>query len=205
MRLKLLALGALALSAPALAATVDWAGKPADGPAGPNSAAVLGQPDGIATSISFYAASHVRDFKPGKISPAQLEKALKLPAGELAKWDLIAFESKSPDPAAPGFDSSMWMASDLKGLVSAVYDGRSGKPAPGTGQGWSFRSGTMTNAEFKAAFGPAPRAFGDFAWILIKLPPGVDKTSPNLAVWLGGGPLGVPGNDPAPDAIGVIR
>jgi hypothetical protein len=32
--------------------------------------------------------------------------------------------------------------------------------------------------------------FGDGAWILIKLPPGVDKRSPNLAVWLSGGPLG---------------
>ncbi|MFN3517166.1 MAG: hypothetical protein ACK4YM_08410, partial [Novosphingobium sp.] len=151
MRLTYLALAALALStpaltAPALAITVDWASKPADGPPGPNTAAVLGQPDGHATSISFFAASHVRDFKPGKVSAAQIEKALRLPAGELARWDLIAFESKAADPAAPGFDSSMWMASDLKVLVSAVYDGRIGKAAPGTGAGWSFRSGSMTNA-----------------------------------------------------------
>ena len=205
MRLTFPALCALALATPALATTVHWASKPADGPPGPTTAAVLGQPDGLATSISFYAASHVRDFKPGKVSAAQLEKALRLPAGELGKWDIIAFESKAADPAAPGFDSSMWMASDMKVLASAVYDGRSGKAAPGTGAGWSFRSGSMTNAEFRALFGPAPRAFGDFAWILIKLPPGIDKASPNLAVWLGGGPMGVPGNDPAPDAIGVIR
>lgn len=205
MTIKPIALAALLAAGPALATTVNWAAKPADGPAGPTNAAVLGQPDGMATSISFFASTYVRDFKPGKVSAATVEKALKLPAGELAKWDVIAFESKAADPEAPGFDSSMWMATDLKGLVSAIYDGRSGKPAAGSAAGWAFKSGTMSNAEFKASFGPAPRAFGDFAWILIKLPAGVDKNSPNLAVWLSGGPLGVPGNDPAPDAIGVIR
>lgn len=170
MRLKFLALGALALSAPALAASVEWASKPADGPAGPNSAAVLGQPDGVATSISFYAASHVRDFKPGKVSAAQLEKAMKLPAGELAKWDVIAFESKSPGAGGPGFDSSMWMASDLKSIASAAYDSTTGAAVAGSGDGWRFRSGRMALADFKLLF-PGNRVFGDGAWILIKLPP----------------------------------
>lgn len=205
MRFAMLAAVAALIAAPALAATVDWAAKPADGPAGPTTAAVLGQPDGIATSISFYASSYVRDFKPGKVSAAAIEAALKLPAGELAKWDLIAFENKTIDPAAPGFDSAMWMVNDMTTLSSAVYDARTGKAAPGTGAGWSFRSGTLTNAEFKKLFGPVPRAFGDYAWILIKLPAGIDKRSPNLAVWLSGGAMGQSNADPSPDAIGVIR
>lgn len=205
MTLKPFALAALLLSAPALATTVDWAMKPADGPSGPSTAAVLGQPDGVATALQFYSYAFVRDFKPGKASAAAIEKALKLPPGELARWDVIAFESKTADPAAPGFDSSSWMATDLKGMSSAIYDSRTGKTVAGTGAGWSFRSGHLTNAEYKALFAPAPRAYGDYAWILIKLPPGIDKTSPNLAVWLGAGQLGTPANDPAPDAIGVIR
>ena len=108
------------------------------------------------------------------------------------------------------------MRKDWLKIYVGIFTGRPDDPtlvegvpdlffAPHVNPEMLFGQQLQTNAEFKAAFGPAPRAFGDFAWILIKLPPGVDKTSPNLAVWLGGGPLGVPGNDPAPDAIGVIR
>ena len=110
MRMTVLALGALALSAPTLAASVEWGSKPADSANQSGSMAVLGQPDGIATSISFFASSYVRDFKPGKVNAAQIEKLLKLPAGELAKWDVIAFESKSLNAPGQGFDSSMWRA-----------------------------------------------------------------------------------------------
>lgn len=53
--------------------------------------------------------------------------------------------------------------------------------------------------------GPAPRAFGDFVWLLIKLPSTMDKRSDRLAVWLSGGPISGSASDPAPDAIGVIR
>jgi len=46
----------------------------------------------------------------------------------------------------------------------------------------------------------------DAAWLLIKFPSVVEKTSPNLAVWMGGGPIPSPDdNMPTPDAIGVIR
>ncbi|MBN8500678.1 MAG: hypothetical protein J0M19_05960 [Sphingomonadales bacterium] len=204
MHVKILLPVLLALASPALATSLDWASRAADGAPGPTTAAVLGQPDGIATSISFFAASHVRDFKPGKVSAAQLERAMKLPAGELAKWDIIAFESKQPGSGGPGFDSSMWMASDLHAVTSAAYDSTTGNAVPGTGEGWKFRSGRIPLADFKAVF-PGNRVFGDGAWILIKLPPVVDKRSPNLAVWLSGGPMGKGDADPAPDAIGVIR
>lgn len=204
MRMTVLALGALALSAPTLAASVEWGSKPADSTNQSGSMAVLGQPDGIATSISFFASSYVRDFKPGKVNTAQIEKLLKLPAGELAKWDVIAFESKSLNAPGQGFDSSMWMASDLKTISSAAYDSNTGAAVPGSGEGWKFRSGRVAMADFKTVF-PGNRVFGDAAWILIKLPPGVDKRSPNLAVWLSGGPMGGGDADPAPDAIGVIR
>lgn len=201
MRFTLPALAALACSAPALAASVDWASKPADSSVS-TSAAVLGQADGVATSIPFYAAAHVRDFKPGKVSAAQIEKALKLPVGELGKWDLIAFESRAPSPGQ-AFASSLWNVSDLNLITSAAYDGVSQTAVPGTGEGWRFRSGTIDAVTFKGLFG-SQRSYGPFNWILIKLPPVIDKRSDRIAVWLSGrldkGDVG-----PAPDAIGVIR
>lgn len=201
MRFAIPALLSLVGAAPALAASVDWASKPADSSV-TTSAAVLGQADGVATSVPFYAAVHVRDFKPGKVSAAAIEKALKLPAGELGKWDLIAFESRAPSPGQ-AFASSLWNVSDLNVIASAAYDGTTQAAVPGTGEGWRFRSGTIDHASYKALFGTA-RAFGSYNWILIKLPPTIDKRSDRIAVWLSGrldkGDVG-----PAPDAIGVIR
>mgnify|MGYP007030460276 CR=1 FL=1 len=192
-----------ALARPAMAETVQWASKIAD-PGNTNSAAVTGAPDGVATSITFYSAAYVRDFQPGRASMAQMERMLKLPAGELARWDVIAIESKAIAPGETGFDSSMWMVNDMQKLKSAVYDGSTKASVPGTGEGWTFRTGMIAKADFKALF-PGPRVFADSAYILIKLPAGIDKRSPNLAVWLSGGPMGVSSSDPAPDAIGVIR
>lgn len=201
MRYMTFALATLACSAPALATSVDWASKPADN-AVSTSAAVLGQADGVATSIPFYAAAHVRDFKPGKVSAAQIEKALKLPAGELGNWDLIAFESRAPSPGQ-AFASSLWNVTDLNVITSAAYDGTSQAAVPGTGEGWRFRSGTIDAATFKALFG-SQRTFGPFNWILIKLPTVIDTKSDRIAVWLSGR-LDKADVGPAPDAIGVIR
>lgn len=186
-----------------VAQNVQWASKQADD-ATVTSAAVHGQPDGIATAVGFYNSVYVRDFKTGKVGMAQLEKAMKLPAGELGKWDLIAFESEAPGSGAY-FDGSMWMVQDMQKMVSTVYDSRTRASVPGTGSGWSFKTGRMTLAEFKATY-PGPRVMADSAWLLIKFPSVVDKTSPNLAVWMGGGPIPSPDdNMPSPDAIGVIR
>lgn len=193
----------VAAAAPVHAQSVQWASKQADS-AVTNSAAVLGQPDGIGTSVAFYGFSYVRDFQPGKARGAEIEKALKLPAGELAKWDLIAFELGSSAGTGGGFDSSMWLIHDMQKLAAVVYDGKAKAAAPGSASGWAFRSGTLTLTEYKALF-PGNRVFSGAAWLLIKLPAGVDKRSPNLAVWLGGGPIPGTDSDPAPDAIGVIR
>jgi|GEM_PF-1825069 hypothetical protein len=187
---------------PLSAQNVQWASKPA-APSVTNSNAVLGQPDGVATSVAFYDYAYVRDFQTGKVSAAQMEKAMKLPAGELRKWDIVAFESESVG-SGKAFDSSMWMVQDMQKLASAVYDSKTGNPVPGTGAGWSFKAGRIAKADFKASFG-GTRIFADAAWLLIKLPAGVDKSSSNLAVWLGGGPMPGEDNTPAPDAIGVIR
>lgn len=204
MKFSRLVLAGLALAAaqPVLAQTVSWASKPADGSADANSAAVIGQPDGVATAISFFSASYVREFVPGKVSLAALEKAMKLPAGELAKWDVIAIGNLST--GASGFNTSMWMANDLKKISSALYESRTGAAAPGTGDGWKFRSGSIAKADFKALY-PSNRIFVDASFLLIKLPPAIDKSSPNLAIWMGGGPLGVSDGIISPDAIGVVR
>ncbi|WP_324332867.1 hypothetical protein [Sphingorhabdus sp.] len=187
----------------AAAQNVQWASKQADD-AVVTSAAVHGQPDGIATAVGFYNSVYVRDFKAGKVGAVQLEKAMKLPAGELGKWDLIVFESEAPGSGA-FFDGSMWMVQDMQKMVSTVYDSRTRASVPGTGSGWSFKTGRMTMAEFKAIY-PGPRVMADAAWLLIKFPSVVEKTSPNLAVWMGGGPIPSPDdNMPTPDAIGVIR
>lgn len=201
MRVSLLPLAMLAVASPGIAGSIDWASKPADSSV-TTAAAVLGAPDGVATSVAFYAAVHVRDFKPGKVTAAQIEKALRLPAGELANWDLIAFESRAASPGQ-AFASSLWNVSDLNLISSAAYDGTAKASAPGSGDGWRFRSGTVDNATYKALFG-APRAFGSYNWILIKLPPTIDKKSDRIAVWLSGR-LDKGDAGPAPDAIGVIR
>lgn len=204
MNLKRLALGfaAFGLATSAQAQTVAWASKPADGPAGANTAAVLGAPDGVATAISFFQASYVRDFVAGKVSAAALEKAMKLPAGELAKWDAVAIGNLSS--GASGFNSSMWMANDLARISSAIYDSKTGAAAPGTGDGWKFRSGTFAKADFKALY-PSNRIFVDASYLLIKLPATIDRKSPNLALWMGGGPLGAADGIISLDAIGVVR
>lgn len=194
---------ALLFASQAQAQTISWASKPADADVN-YSGAVLGPPDGKATAVDLYGFAYVRDFQPGAPSAASLERALKLPAGELARWDLIAFEGKSAGENAP-YDGSMWMVQDLQKMVSVVYDSKTGSAVPGTGTGWAFRTGVLTSAEYKALF-PVSRYPASVGWLLIRLPAGtVDKRSPNLAVWLGGGPLGSQTNSPAPDAIGVIR
>lgn len=199
----LLTLSLLGTASAARAENIQWASKPADSMV-KYSDAVMGQPDGIATAVGFYDFAYVREFVAGKVSLAQVEKAMKLPTGELAKWDLIIFEAEHRD-SGQFFDGSMWMVQDMQKMVSTVYDSKTRSSVPGTGAGWNFKTGRMTMAEFKAVF-PGPRVQADAAWLLIKLPSSIDKTSPNLAVWLGGGPIPSPEhNMPSPDAIGVIR
>jgi hypothetical protein len=196
-------IGNMALVVSAHAQNLHWASKPADSQV-LNSAAVLGQPDGVATSVAFYGFAYVRDFQPGRVTAAQIERGLGLPAGELARWDIIAFQGNSAGSTRP-FDSSMWMVQDMRKLTSVVYDSSTGAAVEGTGLGWRFRSGYLPNEQYRALF-PGNRYSAGAGWILIKLPPGVvNKASPNLAIWLGGGPMPGTNNLPAPDAIGVIR
>lgn len=185
------------------AQNIQWASKPSDSIV-KYSDAVMGQPDGIATAVGFYDFVYVREFVNGKVTLPQLEKAMKLPSGELGKWDLVIFEAEHRDSGL-FFDGSMWMVQDMQKMVSTVYDSKTRASVPATGAGWTFKTGRMTMAEYKAVF-PGPRVQADAAWLLIKLPPAIDKTSPNLAVWMGGGPIPSPEhNMPSPDAIGVIR
>lgn len=193
----------LPAAAPVSAQQVHWASKPADSAAAANSAAVMGQPDGAATSIAFYGFAYVRDFVPGRVTASALEKALKLSNGELARWDLILFQDRVPGDVR-NFASAMIVAQDLVKVTSATYDGTTGMARPGTGAGWMFKTGNLPAVRFKTLF-PGTRVASS-SWLLVKLPVGtVNKVSPNLAVWIGGGPAPGVDNDPSPDAIGVIR
>ncbi len=195
----------LALSQPALAQSVDWAMKPANDYSRYNTGAVTGPPDGVATALTFYDTTWVRDFQPGRITAAALERGLKLPAGELAKWDVIAFEAHHAEGHGLPFDSALFMASDLSNILSSAY---SPKTNSGTyadpKSGWKFRSGPLSVAEYKAMF-PAARIFGPVGWILIKLPPGVDKKSPMFSFWMSEDYSQTDNGVPAPESIGVIR
>jgi hypothetical protein len=194
-----------AASAPALAQSVDWSTKPAHSYQRYNTGAVTGPPDGVATALDFYDTTWVRDFQPGKVTAAALEKGLKLPAGELAKWDVIAFEAHHADAHGQPFDSALWMVTDLTNISASAYDPvNNGGTYADPKSGWNFRSGPLSANEYKALF-PAPKLAGPIGWILIKLPPGVDKKSPMFSVWLSENYSQANNGVPAPEAIGVIR
>jgi hypothetical protein len=204
-RLSLLFMLIVATSSPALAQSVEWSSKPAHSYQRYNTGAVTGPPDGTATALDFYDTTWVRDFVPGKTSAAALEKALKLPAGELAKWDIIAFEAHHADAHGQPFDSALWMVTDLTNISASAYDPvNSGGTYADAKSGWKFRSGPISAAEYKALF-PAPRLAGPLGWILIKLPAGVDKKSPMFSVWLSENYSKGENGVPAPESIGVIR
>ena len=195
----------LAASQPDMAQSVHWSTKPANDYSRYNTGAVTGPPDGTASALTWFDTTWVRDFQPGKITAAALEKGLKLPAGELAKWDIIAFEAHHADGHNQPFDSALWMASDLSHILASSYD-----PATGNGTyteartGWKFRAGPLSVAEYKALF-PGAKNAGPMGWILIKLPPCLDKRSPMFSVWVSENFSQGPNGVPAPDAIGVIR
>lgn len=196
---------AFAAASPAFAQTVNWSTKPAHSTQRYNTGAVTGPPDGVATALDFYDTTWVRDFQPGKISAAALEKGLKLPAGELGKWDIVAFEAHHADAHGMPFDSALWMVTDLTNISASAYD-----PVNGGGtysdakSGWKFRSGPLSVAEYKALF-PGSKIYGPVGWILIKLPAGVDKKSPMFSVWLSENYSQANNGIPAPESIGVIR
>lgn len=196
---------AFAVASPAFAQTVNWSTKPAHSTQRYNTGAVTGPPDGVATALDFYDTTWVRDFQPGKISAAALEKGLKLPAGELGKWDIVAFEAHHADAHGMPFDSALWMVTDLTNISASAYD-----PVNGGGtysdakSGWKFRSGPLSVAEYKALF-PGSKIYGPVGWILIKLPAGVDKKSPMFSVWLSENYSQANNGIPAPESIGVIR
>lgn len=195
----------VAASQAALAQSVHWSTKSANDYSRYNTGAVTGPPDGAATALTWFDTTWVRDFQPGKISAATLERGLKLPAGELAKWDIIAFEAHHADAHGQPFDSALWMASDLKNILASPYD-----PATAGGtytdprSGWKFRADPLSAAEYKALF-PGAKNAGPMGWILIKLPPGVDKTSPMFSVWVSENFSQSANGIPAPESIGVIR
>ncbi len=195
----------LAASFPALAQSVDWSSKSAHSYQRYNTGAVTGAPDGVATALDFYDTTWVREFVPGKITAAALEKGLKLPAGELAKWDIIAFEAHHADAHGQPFDSALWMVTDLTNISASAYDPvNSGGTYSDAKSGWKFRSGPISVAEYKALF-PGSKLAGPAGWILIKLPAGVDKKSPMFSVWLSENYSQANNGIPAPESIGVIR
>lgn len=190
---------------PALAQSVEWSSKPAHSYQKYNTGAVTGPPDGSATALDFYDTTWVREFVAGKTSAATLEKGLKLPAGELAKWDIIAFEAHHADAHGKPFDSALWMVTDLTNISASAYDpANSGGTYTDAKSGWKFRSGPISVAEYKALF-PASKLAGPAGWILIKLPAGVDKKSPMFSVWLSENYSTGENGVPAPESIGVIR
>jgi hypothetical protein len=196
---------ALAVSAPLAAQSVDWSSKAAHSYQRYNTGAVIGAPDGVATALDFYDTTWVRDFQPGKISAAALEKGLKLPVGELAKWDIVAFEAHHANAQGQPFDSALWMVTDLTNISASAYDpANSGGTYADPKSGWKFRSGPLSVADYNALF-PGSKIAGPVGWILIKLPAGVDKKSPMFSVWLSENYSQSANGIPAPESVGVIR
>lgn len=166
-----------------------------------NPPAVLGAPDGVFTGLGSHHFVWVLNFKLGSGSRADLEKMMGLAPGDLKNWDIIAFEGQGGAVGAP-FESSLWTFTDEQHMVGAAFSSalRGANPP---GSEIAFKTGAFSAAQYQSLF-PAAAGGVEISWILVKLPAGIDKHSPDFSVTLSGALIPGTEGSPDPDAIGVI-
>lgn len=166
-----------------------------------NPPAALGAPDGVFTGLGSHHFVWVLNFKLGSGSRADLEKMMGLAPGELKTWDIIAFEGQGGSVGEP-FESSLWTFTDEQHMVGAAFSSAlRGANPPGSEV--TFKTGAFTAAQYQSLF-PAAAGGVEISWILVKLPAGIDKRSPDFSVTLSGALIPGTEGSPDPDAIGVI-
>lgn len=168
----------------------------------PDPGAVLGPPNGTITGLGEYHYVWLRNFSNVVDHSDGLGAVLGLAPGELANWDVIAFEDNGGSPASGGgWESSIWLFTDQEHAAAAAFNEATAAANPPDG-GVVFRTGSIHGAMFSSLFG-ASTSSTVVSWILIRLPDGIRTSSPNFSVWVSGALIGE--GSPDPDAIGVLR
>ncbi len=164
--------------------------------------AVLGAPDGVSTALSDYHYIWVRNFSNDVSYGGGLETAMGLAPGELANWDVIAFEDNGGSAASGGgWESSIWFFTDQRNAAAGAFNEATGA-ANGSGGGVAFRTGSLSGAIYNSLFGSSSSS-AVVSWILVNAPDEIDTHSPTFSVWVSGALLGE--GSPDPDAIGLMR
>lgn len=164
--------------------------------------AVLGPPDGKVTGLGEYHYVWARNFSNVVDHADGLSGVLGLAPGELANWDVIAFEDNAGSPAAGGgWESSLWFFTDQQHAAAAAFNEATAAANPPDG-GIAFRTGSIAGAMFSSLFG-ASTSSPVISWILISLPDAINTASPSFSVWVSGALVGE--GSPDVDALGVIR
>ena len=167
-----------------------------------NPTAALGAPDGVFTGLGSHHFVWVLKFTRGVGSSADLEKMMGLAPGDLRNWDVIAFEGQGGAVGAP-FESSLWSFTDEQHIVAAAFSSAlRGANPPGSEV--TFKTGALTGAQYHSLFPAAPAGGVEISWMLVKLPVGIDKRSPDFSVTLSGALIPGTEGSPDPDTIGVI-
>ncbi len=164
--------------------------------------AVLGPPDGKVTGLGDYHYLWVRNFSNVVDHSGGLGGVLGLAPGELANWDVIAFEDNAGSAASGGgWESSLWFFTDQRHAAAAAFNEATAAANPPVG-GVAFRTGSLPGPIFNSFFG-AGTSSAVVSWILISLPDEIDTASPTFSVWVSGALIGE--GSPDADAVGVIR
>jgi len=162
----------------------------------------------------------VSNFGPGMRYPG-LARLLGVPAGDLARADVIAFEGNGGHPAGlgNGWESSIWIFSDGVNTLTVRFNERvapSEYPRlyPALVANGSIRGADGTFASggnaYNAFFGMCPPGPGVVSYILFDLDavsPAINTASPNFSIRVENGFVedkSFGEGTPDPDAIGVI-
>lgn len=190
---------------------VRWAGKAVLSAPGGDVPALVGPPDARAISLttlpvllSAFNASNPRDI-------GGLSALLGITADELAQAQVIGFEYNGGAAPTSHWESSRWTFADGRGHELTVDLTEPVHPVdPATQPPQVFRSGDIQIEDYPkyaSLFGMAdPGPSYVVSWVLFKLPPEIDTTSPDFTIQImGGHAVGLPGEGtPDPDAAGVI-
>lgn len=202
--------------------TVRWSGKTVVGDTGNVVPALIGPPDGNATGLSgssvmIDAFDLGQTYVEAPINPAKpnagLAALLGVTPADLAKASVIAFEYNGGSAPCSQWESSRWQFSDGHGHELTVDISEALHPTDPCPEQPAevLKAGSISAdhyPDYASLFGFAPAGPNAVvSWVLFKLPPDIDTSSPEFTIKLTAGQdAGLPGEGtPDPDAVGVFQ